>query len=444
MRLILMRNAEAEARKEGQDDSRRPLTKAGMDALNQYIPDFTSYLEAHEDVELWSSGYTRAIQTMGFLQQSRHVRKVETHKFVHNGNLKKLKEALKNTEAQTLVIVGHGLYLSIWTKALTGKMVPFNTLETALIDYNPEEEKGHLIWTWRLNEEVKLEPYSDDFYMTAKDWLEELFHKYHQQILNSRYDFIMYTKTKLLKPNDDRDTRNMQMLLRTFKPLMSSSEYNKASERYGITQKQILSLIELDQLIREFEEEGDSEKYPHLLKELHREHKTERKMVKKNIFSSETRKLYRKAFRNIIKGLRKNSETLETRQDLVEFLENRRDALEERLDHMLEYFTLEDYDRLEEICHLARILIHYDEMCEKNQMKEWDESTHNIYSKEALILEVRRRLHTVDVLSFMEEKSLLPEVQVEATEALKDKRELLNEKSKMLEQQINRWMEIEE
>lgn len=328
MKLIFLRHAKADPLQKGEKDANRNLTAEGRLTMNQMAQELGGYFSMQGKVEVWSSDYNRAEQTAHILHD--HVPKadVSTYKSIRKDELSKLTSRIKSASMDTLIVVGHNPYLEDWFRELTGEQIEIDVNEMLMMHYDPKKMNAHLIWRWKAKKILELCPYRDEMGITVWQWLEECMLSYHLQISSSRKRFQESDPKSLAPGNVDNETKNMRVLLEGLKPLLHQKQYHKAVERYKIGQTQISELAGIDALLMDIREKG---KYPKLEKMLWKRHKSEDKILRKDIYSFSSTKLYQKALRAAVKSLRNTDDKnkLTDKASLLAFLATRQPALHE-------------------------------------------------------------------------------------------------------------------
>ena len=122
MKIILVRHAKAEDKREDLDDIKRHLTKKGKEKFNDLIPKLKHKLRSVDKKQIvsWSSPANRAMETAGIVIKAINLDKLITHEFIYSGNIDIFKKELEKVEDDmTLLVFGHEPTLSDWVEELT-------------------------------------------------------------------------------------------------------------------------------------------------------------------------------------------------------------------------------------------------------------------------------------------------------------------------------------
>lgn len=348
MKLIFLRHAKAEELKNGQKDAERNLTDEGREALHFLGQEISGYFMMQGRVEIWSSDYNRAVQSAEILSKYIPDAAVTTHKSIRKDEFKKLTDRLQATDSDTVIVVGHNPFLEEWFQEITGESVEIHIAEMLTMQYDPKTTKGSLIWRWKPNEVIALCPYRQDAGMPLWSWLEELFFSYHVQISGTRKLFQDTHPNELAPIDVDKETRNVRAMLIGLQPLLHQKQYKKARERYKIGHDQLRKLRRVDVLLASIIESGE---YPKFEKALWKKHKTEDKILRKEIYTFASTKNYQKALRAVLKALR-NTEEVNKIQDLEAlkaFVDNRQPSLHDNVTIDTLFVDASNPDQVEEM-----------------------------------------------------------------------------------------------
>ena len=132
--LIVMRHGKAMHAEPGQQDADRPLSKAGVMALDARLPHMLRLYKAGADaVAIWSSSARRTNETAKLLQKAltkRHAvfhRDIEQHESLWRQNVGDFLTELHDSNAEVVFAVGHVPFVETVTKKLAGASPSFAT-----------------------------------------------------------------------------------------------------------------------------------------------------------------------------------------------------------------------------------------------------------------------------------------------------------------------------
>lgn len=126
MKVVLVRHAIAEEKREDLDDLKRKLTEEGKEKFQKLIPDLIEKLDSPDEREvvLWSSPATRALETAHILAEGLQISIHETYDFIYEGDFDSLSHELQSVdEGTTVIVVGHEPTLSEWTEQMSDEDV---------------------------------------------------------------------------------------------------------------------------------------------------------------------------------------------------------------------------------------------------------------------------------------------------------------------------------
>jgi len=140
MKVILVRHAIAEEKREDLDDIKRDLTKEGKEKFQKLIPDLIEKLAAQDkrEVILWSSPANRAKQTAEIVAEGLQTDIHAIHDYIYEGDFESLNNELESVDdGSTVIVVGHEPTLSEWTEQMSdeemeikkGEMLCFRVTE---------------------------------------------------------------------------------------------------------------------------------------------------------------------------------------------------------------------------------------------------------------------------------------------------------------------------
>lgn len=151
MDIVLVRHAAAEEPRLLQPDRERRLTEAGIRDFAALMPALKKRMEQAGRVQIWSSPAARARQTADIIRQALSVPGVSEHGWIYDGGEHSLDSALDDLMgADTLFIVGHQPWLSVWAHGLSGEDIPFKKGAIVCLLHEPESGRpARLLWRLR-------------------------------------------------------------------------------------------------------------------------------------------------------------------------------------------------------------------------------------------------------------------------------------------------------
>ncbi|HPY95042.1 MAG TPA: CHAD domain-containing protein [Clostridia bacterium] len=151
MDIVLVRHAAAEEPRLLQPDRERRLTEAGIRDFDALMPALKKRMEQAGRVQIWSSPASRARQTADIIRQALSVPGISEHGWIYDGGERSLDSALDDLMgADTLFIVGHQPWLSVWAHGLTGEDIPFKKGAIVCLLHEPESGRpARLLWRLR-------------------------------------------------------------------------------------------------------------------------------------------------------------------------------------------------------------------------------------------------------------------------------------------------------
>ncbi len=157
--LILMRHGKAQRASEDMLDMERRLTEAGKRSLIATLPNSLGLMSCQQDskVEVWSSPAARAEQTARLMQKACKRVGIDVDSDIKGidalwtQDIESFCEAVKSTDSDTIIAVGHNPFIEDVTKKLTGSHIVFATGAFAAISIPKSEEEaadksGRLLW----------------------------------------------------------------------------------------------------------------------------------------------------------------------------------------------------------------------------------------------------------------------------------------------------------
>lgn len=129
MKIVLVRHAKAEDRRDGLEDRERRLTEKGVTKFTGLMPQLLEQLESQADhpVVIWSSPAFRAAETADILADHLDLPIDAYHDFIYTGEFEKFAAALEDIadDDTILFLVGHEPTLSLWTAQIAHRNIHF-------------------------------------------------------------------------------------------------------------------------------------------------------------------------------------------------------------------------------------------------------------------------------------------------------------------------------
>jgi phosphohistidine phosphatase len=144
MQLYFLRHGEADWPGWTKPDDERPLTDFGKKEAVQ-VAKFLNRLKVKPDLIL-TSPLPRALQTAEAAADELKAKLRQDEALEPGFGISKLSTVLKRHRSKVLMLVGHEPDFSSVISALTGGFVKMSKAGVALIDIDPETEKGRLLW----------------------------------------------------------------------------------------------------------------------------------------------------------------------------------------------------------------------------------------------------------------------------------------------------------
>ena len=144
MQLYFLRHGEADWPGWTKPDDERPLTDFGKKEARQ-VAKFLNRLNVKPDL-IVSSPLPRALQTAEVAAEQLKTKLRQDEALEPGFGISELSEVLKRHPSKVLMLVGHEPDFSSVISALTGGFVKMSKAGVALIDIDPETEKGRLLW----------------------------------------------------------------------------------------------------------------------------------------------------------------------------------------------------------------------------------------------------------------------------------------------------------
>ena len=144
MQLYFLRHGEADWPHWTRSDDERPLTDFGKKEARQ-VAKFLNRLKVKPDL-IVTSPLPRALQTAEAAAEQLKTKLLQDQALEPGFGISELKAVLKRHRSKVLMLVGHEPDFSSVISALTGGFIKMSKAGVALIDIDPETEKGRLLW----------------------------------------------------------------------------------------------------------------------------------------------------------------------------------------------------------------------------------------------------------------------------------------------------------
>jgi phosphohistidine phosphatase len=144
MQLYFLRHGEADWPGWTKPDDERPLTDFGKKEVRQ-VAKFLNGLKVKPDV-IVSSPLPRALQTAEVAAEQLKTKLRQDEALEPGFGISELSTVLKRHRSKILMLVGHEPDFSSVISALTGGFIKMSKAGVALVDIDPETEKGRLLW----------------------------------------------------------------------------------------------------------------------------------------------------------------------------------------------------------------------------------------------------------------------------------------------------------
>ena len=144
MQLYFLRHGEADWPGWTKPDDERPLTDFGKKEVRQ-VAKFLDRLKVKPDL-IVTSPLPRALQTAEIAAEELKTKLRQDEALEPGFGISELSTVLKRHRSKVLMLVGHEPDFSSVISALTGGFVKMSKAGVALIDIDPETEKGRLLW----------------------------------------------------------------------------------------------------------------------------------------------------------------------------------------------------------------------------------------------------------------------------------------------------------
>jgi phosphohistidine phosphatase len=144
MQLYFLRHGEADWPGWTKPDDERPLTDFGKKEVRQ-VAKFLNRLKVKPDLVV-TSPLPRALQTAEVAAEQLKTKLRQDEALEPGFGISELSTVLKRHRSKVLMLVGHEPDFSSVISALTGGFIKMSKAGVALIDIDPETEKGRLLW----------------------------------------------------------------------------------------------------------------------------------------------------------------------------------------------------------------------------------------------------------------------------------------------------------
>jgi phosphohistidine phosphatase len=144
MQLYFLRHGEADWPNWTKPDDERPLTDFGKKEVRQ-VAKFLNRLKVKPDL-IVTSPLPRALQTAEVAAEQLKTKLRQDEALEPGFGISELRTVLKRHRSQVLMLVGHEPDFSNVISALTGASLKLSKAGVALVNIDPEAEKGRLLW----------------------------------------------------------------------------------------------------------------------------------------------------------------------------------------------------------------------------------------------------------------------------------------------------------
>jgi phosphohistidine phosphatase len=144
MQLYFLRHGEADWPHWTKPDDERPLTDFGKKEVRQ-VAKFLNRLKVKPDL-IVTSPLPRALQTAEGAAEQLKTKLRQDEALEPGFGITELRTVLKRHRSKALMLVGHEPDFSSVISALTGASLKLSKAGVALVDIDPETEKGRLLW----------------------------------------------------------------------------------------------------------------------------------------------------------------------------------------------------------------------------------------------------------------------------------------------------------
>ena len=144
MQLYFLRHGEADWPGWTKPDDERPLTDFGKKEVRQ-VAKFLNRLKVKPNL-IVTSPLPRAAQTAEVAAEQLKIKLRQDEGLEPGFGIGELKSVLKRHGSKVLMLVGHEPDFTSVISALTGAALKLSKAGVALVDLDPETEKGRLLW----------------------------------------------------------------------------------------------------------------------------------------------------------------------------------------------------------------------------------------------------------------------------------------------------------
>ena len=144
MQLYFLRHGEADWPGWTKADDERPLTDFGKKEVRQ-LAKFLNRLKVKPELVV-TSPLPRASQTAEIAAEQLKAKLREDKALEPGFGISELRTLLKHHGPKVLMLVGHEPDFTSVISALTGASLKLSKAGVALVDFDPETEKGRLVW----------------------------------------------------------------------------------------------------------------------------------------------------------------------------------------------------------------------------------------------------------------------------------------------------------
>ena len=144
MQLYFLRHGEADWPGWTKPDDERPLTDFGKKEVRQ-VAKFLNSLKVKPDLVV-TSPLPRALQTAEVAAEQLKTKLRQDEALEPGFGISELSTVLKRHRSKVLMLVGHEPDFSSVISALTGGFIKMSKAGVALVDIDPETEKGRVLW----------------------------------------------------------------------------------------------------------------------------------------------------------------------------------------------------------------------------------------------------------------------------------------------------------
>ena len=144
MQLYFLRHGEADWPHWTRPDDERPLTDFGKKEVRQ-VAKFLDRLTVKPNLVV-TSPLPRALQTAEVAAEQLKTKLRQDEALEPGFGISELRTLLKRHGSKVLMLVGHEPDFTSVISALTGASLKLSKAGVALVDFDPETEKGRLLW----------------------------------------------------------------------------------------------------------------------------------------------------------------------------------------------------------------------------------------------------------------------------------------------------------